>query len=271
MDMKSHPYLGVRDTVRKATSELLVDDYHTVHRARLARTLDLLCTEIEKISRTDGIRILELGTSGFIPQALSQLFPGVTIDVTNFDDKGEVVQRLGKPVSGRAAYGSVEVDAFTIDLEYEDIPAADGTYDIVLCCEVLEHMEIDPMFMLGEVNRVLKNNGVLLLTTPNVLSSRGLTKMSEGHEPYFYMQYHSNRAYHRHNYEYTVNSVWRLLRAGGFDATVWTEDLFEDGLTFVVQQLKKLGWKVDHVGDNILVTATKISGVVERHPFGLYV
>lgn len=269
--MKSNPYLGVRDTVRKTTSELLVDDYHAVHRARLARTLDLLCTEIEKINTTDDIRILELGTSGFIPQALSQLFPGVTIDVTNFDDKAEVVQRLGQPASVRAAYGGVEVDAFTIDLEYEDIPAKDEMYDIILCCEVLEHMEIDPMYMLSEVNRVLKTNGKIILTTPNVVSSRGITKMLQGVEPHFYMQYHKNRAYHRHNYEYSCKSLLHIMRSAGFDANVWTEDLFEDGLTYEVNRLRNAGFSIENVGDNLLAIGTKVSKVIERHPSGIYV
>ena len=48
-------------------------------------------------------------------------------------------------------------------------------------------MEIDPMFMLSEVNRALKDGGKLLVTTPNVLSSRGLYKIIHGVEPYFYM------------------------------------------------------------------------------------
>lgn len=242
-----------------------VDEYHAVHAARLARTLDLLSTEVAEVG--EGARVLELGTSGFLPAALKVLFPGVLIDVTNFDPTEPMEHRFKREFSGVP----IDVNAFSVDLEKEFLPVKDRTYDIVVCGEVLEHMEIDPMSMLGEVNRVLEDGGRLLLTTPNVVSSRGITRMLSGYEPYFYMQYHKTGEYHRHNYEYSVHSAHEVLRAAGFDPYVWTEDLFEDGLTHEVEKLRKAGYKIDHVGDNIIALATKISGVVERYPRGIYV
>jgi len=46
-----------------------------------------------------------------------------------------------------------------------DIPVEDSTYDIVLCSEVLEHIP-DPSKALIELDRVLKPNGIILLTAP---------------------------------------------------------------------------------------------------------
>jgi ubiquinone/menaquinone biosynthesis C-methylase UbiE len=157
-----------------------------------------------------------------------------------------------------------------VDLETTELPVEDGYFDFVLCGEVIEHMEIDPMFMLSEVNRVLKSNGKLLVTTPNVLSSRGLHKIIHGVEPYFYMHYHRTGEYHRHNYEYTAKSLDAFLKCAGFEPRVWTEDLFEDGLSGAVNQLKLAGVNVTNVGDNILATCTKTSGVVDRYPVGFY-
>lgn len=265
--MKSRPFSGISEPVKKVAQELLsgADDYHTVHTARLARTLDLLYTEVEAAG--DGAKVLELGTSGFLPTALKVLFPGVLIDVTNFDPMQPMEHRFRREFSGV----TIDVNAFSVDLEKEFLPVKDRMYDIVVCGEVLEHMEIDPMFMLSEVNRVLQDGGRLLLTTPNVVSSRGITRMLSGYEPYFFMQYHKTGEYHRHNYEYSVHSVYEVLRAAGFDLSVWTEDLFEDGLTYEVEKLRGMGYKIDHVGDNIIALATKISGVVDRYPRGIYV
>ena len=270
--MKSNPYLGIDENIESLVKPLLrgADAYHSTHEARLARTAHIL--EAMLSVADEDCRVLELGTSGFLPVVVNSLFPSVGIDVTDFDSavqagggSTEKVRLVG--IAGR----EVEVTAFTVDLEYDDIPVLDETYDFVVCCEVLEHMEIDPMFMLSEVNRVLKTGGQLLLTTPNVLSSRGITKMLSGHEPYFFMQYHRNREYHRHNYEYSVKQVWSILSCAGFDATVWTEDLFEDSLPHCVESLKYAGFPIDHVGDNIIAVATKVSGVIERYPHGLYV
>ena len=49
-------------------------------------------------------------------------------------------------------------------------PYADGHFSTVLCCELLEHLAADPMHMMGEINRILKPGGHLVLTTPNLAS-----------------------------------------------------------------------------------------------------
>jgi len=43
----------------------------------------------------------------------------------------------------------------------------DATFDTVTCLAVLEHI-FDTYFVLGEINRVLKNNGTLILQVPNI-------------------------------------------------------------------------------------------------------
>jgi SAM-dependent methyltransferase len=47
----------------------------------------------------------------------------------------------------------------------ENIPVKDGTFDTVVMCEVLEHLET-PSIALNECNRVLKDNGSLILSMP---------------------------------------------------------------------------------------------------------
>lgn len=46
------------------------------------------------------------------------------------------------------------------------IPFPDGSYDFVFCIEVLEHVP-NPFGTLGEIHRVLKPGGVLVLSVPN--------------------------------------------------------------------------------------------------------
>jgi SAM-dependent methyltransferase len=273
--MKSHPYLGIDEEIVRVVKPLFDsgDEYHRSHTARLARTAQVLSDVVKE--HNGSCRILELGTTGLFPIALKSLFPGVTIDVTNYDNAWTLVESFVKDPVSQVVYElagqSATVAAFAVDLEYDTVPAEDETYDIVLCCEVLEHMEIDPMHMLSEVNRVLKTNGKVILTTPNIVSSRGITKMLQGTEPYFYMQYHKSREYHRHNYEYSCRSLLHILRSAGFDANVWTEDLFEDGLTYEVNRLQKAGFTIENVGDNLLAIGAKVSEVVDRYPSGLYV
>jgi ubiquinone/menaquinone biosynthesis C-methylase UbiE len=46
-----------------------------------------------------------------------------------------------------------------------DIPVDDGSFDVVLCTEVLEHVP-EPARVVAELGRVLRPGGVLLLTAP---------------------------------------------------------------------------------------------------------
>ncbi|MCR4338417.1 MAG: class I SAM-dependent methyltransferase [Gemmatimonadaceae bacterium] len=48
----------------------------------------------------------------------------------------------------------------------EGIPFPDGSYDFVFCIEVLEHVP-NPFAAFGEINRVLRDGGVLIVSVPN--------------------------------------------------------------------------------------------------------
>jgi ubiquinone/menaquinone biosynthesis C-methylase UbiE len=210
--------------------------------------------------------LLELGTGAIVPLALKRLVPDLEVHVTDFN--------LNEPVVGTKFLEcndqSMTVPAYRIDLESTPIPVPDETFDVVLCSEVIEHMEIDPMFMMAEINRVMKPNGLLILTTPNVVSSRSITKMLLGIEPYFYMQYRPTRNYYRHNYEYSIHSLVAVIKAAGFDGSAWTEDSFEEPVLKDVDKLKAVGYRMDHVGDNIFTVARKVGPVIDRHPAVIY-
>jgi SAM-dependent methyltransferase len=45
------------------------------------------------------------------------------------------------------------------------LPLCDETFDVVVCCEVIEHVE-RPVLVMSELTRVLKPKGLLLLTFP---------------------------------------------------------------------------------------------------------
>ncbi len=260
--MKHNPYVNVSDHVREVVQSLISpeDHYHKVHEARIARTLQVL------LDQSPRGRVLEIGTGSIIPLALKKLAPELEVHVTDFN--------LDEPESGpkylELCGESMSVPAYRVDLEYTQIPVADETFDVVLCCEVIEHMEIDPMFLMSEINRVTSNNGILIVTTPNIVSSWGITKMVNGIDPYFYMQYRHDREYHRHNYEYSIHSLVRVVKAAGFDGNAWTEDSFEEPNYTDVNKLKSLGYPMHHVGDNIFTVARKVGPVVDRHPAVIY-
>ena len=68
-----------------------------------------------------------------------------------------------------------ECDVDLFDAEKDRFPYEDAYFDTVLCCELIEHLPNDPMYMMAEINRILKPGGHLVLTTPNItLAARDL-------------------------------------------------------------------------------------------------
>lgn len=258
--MFSNPYKNVPEFISNCMDSFIDkdDEYHNIsHKRRFARTIQILLDQ-----NPEG-KLLELGTSELLPQCLKFLSPELEVSVTDFD--------LEKPLEWEKQIGDDTYQAFSLDLEKTPLPIQDSTFDYVICSEVIEHMEVDPMFMLSEANRVLKDEGTLILTTPNVVSSRGLTKMLAGVEPYFYMQYHIPGNYHRHNYEYSVHTLVAVLQSAGFDGSVWTEDTFENPIPETIERLKIAGYDPKNTGDNIFVVAKKKGPVVSRYPKEIYV
>ena len=56
-----------------------------------------------------------------------------------------------------------------------NLPFLDDSFNCVVCSEVIEHIPEDEKLLL-EVKRVLRNNGIFIITTPNWLSWYGLAR-----------------------------------------------------------------------------------------------
>jgi SAM-dependent methyltransferase len=65
------------------------------------------------------------------------------------------------------------------------LPFADNVFDYVLMTEVIEHLN-NSYEVIQEINRVLKNNGSLVLSTPNILNLKSRFRfIFEGNYEYF--------------------------------------------------------------------------------------
>lgn len=252
--MYQNPYAGIRSDVREVLTELIPEEdiYHKTHARRFARTLEVL------LDQKPSGKLLEVGTSGVLPNALATLSPDVEVHVTEYATK-----------RGKSIYHDKHT-SYQGNLEKHKLQVEDETFSFIICSEVVEHMEQDPMFMLSELNRVCRTGGTLVLTTPNITSSHNISKMLRGLDPYFYMQYRASGGSDRHNYEYSLFSISKLIKAAGFSGSGWTEDTFEHGNNTDVLKLRTMGYPLPHVGDNIFCVGKKVGPVVDRFPSGIY-
>jgi SAM-dependent methyltransferase len=121
----------------------------------------------------------------YFPLVLKDMFGFERVDFTDMTRKGDPVSAVNLPHDWTPRTWL----SINVNLEEERLPTPDSTYDLVLCLEVIEHLEKDPMAMLNEINRVLKESGLIYLTTPNATSARNVLKIHRGYASHFSMQY----------------------------------------------------------------------------------
>jgi 2-polyprenyl-3-methyl-5-hydroxy-6-metoxy-1,4-benzoquinol methylase len=102
----------------------------------------------------DGARVLDVGcSSGYLARPL--VGRGCTV--------------VGIELDEAAAAGAREVceEVLVGDAETLELPFAPGSFDVVLCGDLVEHLR-DPQRFLERVRPLLRGDGRLVLTTPNV-------------------------------------------------------------------------------------------------------
>ena len=112
------------------------------------------------------------------------------------------------------------------DVECGSLPAIDRSIDIVLCCELIEHLTGDVRHMLAEARRVVRDDGLLLLTTPNHASLAHRWALARGRSVYPTLDSADYPFYAgaglpnpmRHMREFTVGEVAALLGQARFTA-----------------------------------------------------
>ena len=241
--------------------------YVESHLTRLERTL-----EITPPGSAEQ-RILEMGAYLQITPALKTRLGYGEVRGCYFGKAGEQHQRSVTSDSGEMF--QCVVDLF--DAEKDIFPYADASFDTVLCCELLEHLTADPLHMLGEINRILKPGGHLVLTTPNLASLRSVAGILQGYHPQLFSAYIRPRngvVDARHAREYTPKELGRLLEDAGLEVTLLETGPFREEpkpeFAWVEHLLDRYLLSTDLRGDGIYAVGRKVRPVRERYPAWLY-
>jgi 2-polyprenyl-3-methyl-5-hydroxy-6-metoxy-1,4-benzoquinol methylase len=160
--------------------DLIVDDqvptnqsksnYMHNHQHEYIRTVQDVCNSL---SAKPNARILEVGAFfGVVSIALSKLgFKVTASDVPEYMSLPEQVER----------YSKYNVDTADVRLQDFVLPFEDNAFEAVIMCEVLEHLNFNPLPLLKEINRILSGDGLFYLSLPNQASINNRLALLRGH------------------------------------------------------------------------------------------
>ncbi len=243
--------------------------YVETHLTRLAKTLDI----IPPGRRED--RILEMGSYLQITPSLQSRLGYGEVRGCYFGKAGTTEYRTVTTEDGKAF--TCPIDLF--DAEHDRFPYPDEHFATVLCCEIIEHLVSDPMHMIAEVNRVLRPDGRLVLTTPNIASLRAVGAILQGYHPGLFPQYIKPSADGtvdpRHSREYAPREIQHLLEDAGFEVLRLETGPFRDQptpeLVWVRRLLERYELAANLRDEGIYAMGRKTGPVRDRYPAWLYV
>lgn len=243
--------------------------YTETHLSRLEKTL-----AITPVGGPQD-RILEMGSYLQITPALKSRLGYGEVRGCYYGPAGHVEERCIQSSDGEQFHCKIEL----FDAEKDRFPYSDEYFSTVLCCELAEHLTEDPMYMMSEINRILRPGGHLVLTTPNIGSLRAIAAILAGYHPGFFPAYIRPRVEGeepeaRHNREYTPREVALLFQNSGFEVTLLETGEFRDEPKpeheWVKHLLDRYEQPSDLRGDGIYAVGRKTGPVRERFPVWLY-
>ncbi len=161
--------------------------------------------------------LLELGANPYFLTLLLKKFRRYDLELANFFSENMVYQpgQICEQEIINTPYGERHRFSYRVfNIEKDVFPYPDSSFDVVLFCEIVEHLVSDPVVVLEQIHRVLKPGGYLVLSTPNVARRENVCRLAEGEN--IYDPYSRYGIYGRHNREYTTKELQELLTKVGF-------------------------------------------------------
>lgn len=172
----------------------------------------------------NGKRVLEISSFlGVVDIALAKIgFEVYTYDIPEFQNNSKLNELYSKfnvhPSSG-----------YLKDVWQNGLPYPDNHFEAVILSEVIEHLNFNPLPVLQEINRILKKDGILYITTPNQVNLINRIKIILGRsirnsisDSVTQLDQTKHTICGIHWREYTLEELIQLLEIMGFTITTYT-------------------------------------------------
>ncbi|WP_147407790.1 class I SAM-dependent methyltransferase [Rhodopseudomonas palustris] len=237
--------------------------YHRVFIRRYSNTLACL------VDLPRNLKVLELAASPYGMTAILKRHLFDDLEVANFGQCGET-----RTVSLKVGANGYCFKETTFNAETDAWPYPDQNFDLIVCCEMLEHLAMDPMNVFAEANRVLRPGGRFFVSTPNASSFQNAVKClafkAQSLSPHYRTPMSLAGIYQRHNRELTPPALQALFSAGGFQREAFTtSDSYPfDNCKFddlLIDQFRRF-FSTDMRSDTMNFLGRKVIPVTTRYP-----
>lgn len=179
------------------------------HKRRLYSTIEL----IKDFDGKNKTKLLDLGCGqGYFTNEYKKQFP--KFDVFGLDYSISAIDYANTNFK--------EIDFVVANAYYPPYP--DEYFDVVVCNNLWEHVP-DPLFLLNAISRILKLNGLLIISTPSRYRLINIIRSCLGKNIVFMSNLHVT--------EYTVGQIIEQLKYGGYKIDrIYSPRIKEGGLIF---------------------------------------
>lgn len=263
-----HEYLS--GFILEGSDKTLTTNYVNDSLTRYMKTL-------EYIPAKKHLNVLELGANPYFFSILAKKIFSHDFSYANFFAENVYETKassLKQKIDNGVDFFDFESKIFNLE-KTEPYPYENNTFDVVLCCEILEHLILNPFNIFKEIHNILKPGGKLILTTPNAIRLTNVAAMLAGQNIFdiFHPVIHG-----RHNREYEVEELVSIIENHRYKIElVETHDRFDYDqvdiyatnyckpklIPYTKKSLNELltaqNLPVKNRGDNIYIVASKNS------------
>lgn len=190
--------------------------YAADHRRRFGEALHAIHALLSPDPAWPACRVMEVGSS-ITPMLFHSAFPALRLTAAclfRHPQLEGIVER------------AVQVDLEKLDLRGEagfNVPGGPvQDLHMVMLCEVLEHLVVNPANLFRMLATTLRPGGVLYVTTPNFLraSSRAALAAGRNPQPLYRPEFRPEDRFHHHVREYTMAELLDAMQAAGLAVEV---------------------------------------------------
>ncbi len=144
-----------------------------------------------------------------------------------------------------------------VDLRKDKMPWKDEFFDFIIFSEVIEHLvPADIPNLMIEINRILKKDGYLIVTTPNISSLLKRINLLLGKNPIeFDLRLHEEATY-GHIREYTMEELIEITKIGNFK--------IKDKKYFMIDSKRNIFTRLEDVSSRIFPSLANNLAIIAK-------